>query len=123
MWLLHKGELVHAAKGGPLGDDQVAVFVDRAAVGGVRYAFSPFFRLEAVIGALLLVRIVTYLGHDGARFIEDSDAALELWDECKIAADVDGRGHAQIRLDHLHEIPVEVPVLDAVIVAIADKEE
>ena len=40
-----------------------------------------------------------------------------------LIADMDGGGHAQIFLNHFHKVAVEVPVFNAVVIAIADEQE
>ena len=63
------------------------------------------------------------MGDDGSGFVEHSHAALEFGDHGVVAANVDGSGHPQVSLEDFDEIPVEVPMFDAVVVAVADKEQ
>ena len=56
-------------------------------------------------------------------FVQESDASLEFRKKGVVAADMDGGGHAEIFLNDFHEIAVEVPVFDAIVVAIANQEE
>ena len=121
--LFGEGEFVEVAEGAPLGDDEVVVFVNGGAVGGVADADFPIIGFQAVIAALFCDGIVADLGDDIAVLIEESDAALEFGDDGVFAADVDGGGHAEILLDDFDEVAVEVPIFDAVIVAVADEEE
>ena len=107
---------------GPLGDDDVAVLIDGAAVGRVDDAGFPFGLGKAVVGAVFFVNLVAELSGDVAGFVQEGDAALEFGKERVIATDVDGRGHAEVFLDDADEVAFEVPMFDAIVVAIANEE-
>ena len=71
---------------------------------------------------MFFVRLIAELGGDIAGFVEERDAALEFGEERVVAANVDGGRHTEVFLEHANEVAVEVPVFDAVVVAIADEE-
>jgi hypothetical protein len=72
---------------------------------------------------VLGIRVVGDLGDDVAVGVEHADPALQFGDDGMGAADVDGGGHAERLLQDLDEVALEVPVLDAVVVAVADEEQ
>jgi len=113
---------VEATELRPFGDDDVAVFVEGATVGGIDDAFFPFGGGKAVVGAVFFVGLVAELGGDVAGFVEKGDTALEFGEEGVVAADVDSGGHAKVFLNDADEFAVEVPVFDAVVVSVADEE-
>ena len=70
---------------------------------------------------MFFVGLIAELGGDVAGFVEESHAALQFGEQCVIAADVNGGGHAEVFLDDADEIAVEIPVFDPIVVAIADE--
>lgn len=48
---------------------------------------------------------------------------MQFGDDGEVASDVDSGGHAQVFLDDAHEIAVEIPMFDAIIISVADEEK
>src|SRR5262249_55714227 len=116
-------EFMKMSESAPLGDQDVALLVQGRAMGGIADALLPLFWRKAEVGALFLVRIVTELGDDLAVLVQDSDPPLQLRDDGVIASDVHGGGHAQTFLDDFHEMALEIPVFDPIVVPVANEQE
>src|SRR5205807_515195 len=52
-----------------------------------------------------------------------SDSPLQLRNDGIIAADMHGGGQPQVFLDNFHEIAIEVPVFNAIVIAVANQQE
>src|SRR5205823_2726461 len=78
---------------------------------------------KSEIGSLLFIRIITELRGDPTLLIQDRDAALQLGKHGVIASDMNRCRHAKILLNDLDEISLQIPVLDTVIVAIANQQQ
>src|SRR5262245_18535583 len=83
----------------------------------------PLVLRQAEIRALFLIRVVANLGSDITILVEHGDTALQFREHGVVPPKVDGRRQAKVLLAHLHEIPIEVPVFDTIIGAVADAEE
>ena len=55
------------------------------------------------------------------QFHTDREPPLELGNDRVVAADLHRGGHPEVLLDDTHEVAVEIPILDAVVVPVADK--
>src|SRR5205085_8296429 len=93
------------------------------AVGRVTDSFIPLIWRQPEISALLLVRIVSHLRHDLPRAVQNCHPPLQLGKNGIIAPDMHRRWHAQVLLNDLHKVPLEVPVFDAIAIAIADQQQ
>lgn len=107
----------------PLADDQVSIFIDGGAMGGIANPISPLVLRKAEICALLFVGIISHLGCDIAVFIQNGDAPLEFGKDSVIASNLNSGRHAQVPLNHFDEIAIEVPIFDPVIVPVAHQQQ
>ena len=116
-------EFVKASKLAPFRHDQIAVLINRSAVRRVADAFFPLIGRQSKIGSLFLIGIVAELGGDPPLLIQNGYPALQLGKDGVIAADMHGCGHPEVLLNHLHEIPLKIPILDAIVIAIANQQQ
>ena len=116
-------QLGDAAPFVPILDVEVAVLVDRAAVGGGEDAVLPVLRWDAEIRALGFNGVVAEDGEDFVVLIEENGAAGEFGDEDEISMD-GGRTWAAEACDRNGDgVAIEVEELDAEVFAVADDEK
>src|SRR5881396_2119139 len=113
-------EFVKASKLAPFRHDQIAVLINRSAVRRVADAFFPLIGRQSKIGSLFLIGIVAELGGDPPLLIQNGYSALQLGKDGIIAADMNRCRHAKVLLNDFHEVAIEIPILDAIVIAIAN---
>src|ERR1044071_1675214 len=115
-------EFLNATKLAPFHDDKISILIDRSAMRRVTNALLPLIRWQAEVCTLLLVRIVADPRRNVSLFIQHCHAPLQLREDGIIAANVHRRGHAKFLLNDFYEIPVEIPILDSIVVAVTDQQ-
>ena len=116
-------EFVEMTELAPLRHDQVAIFIHASSVGRVADAVLPLVGRQAEVGALFFVGVVAHLGGDATIFIEDGDTTLKFGKDGVFAAELDSRGHTEILLNYSDEVAIEVPMFNAVVVAVANEQQ
>ena len=80
-------------------------------------------RWQSIVGPLLGNRIIAHLRNNVSRLVQHSHATLQFRKNRVVPANIHRRRLTQILLNHPNEIAVKVPILDTVVVAIANEQQ